>query len=460
MSLEKKGSRYINDVLQYCGELLDKSDISSITIKDILGFEPPEGANVFLPYIKCVPLTALFPLYDRLTVGIPKIEKVSRIQDEIGLTFDDIVTLAHKKKLTLFIKTDCRFCLEQMSGVVQRFVENDVPLIFSGSQEELLALKAAETADIDLEEGKRIEAEYSKLIESPKTREMNKRLRERMSGLTVDLLGGDKLTLKRFRDTTYPIEICSRIKPTAEYLQEVIEIGRKGCPSEQLVHLVERLHIVPHFLLAKTLHSTLSSNITCKYLYNFYGIEKDLGRKLPKQKLLDYFDPTKLDFIEKKLHIAYSEDIPLEEYVEIFDSETTNGMRKIIYSMKSATTSKTSFIALQNLINEYNQEVNELILRETKRAKIVYATSDILRSNAEAIRLLIEGMGEKFANAPQKAWDCIALPRRYRSSISKWLKQKMTRVESKLVGVSPEIIHLYRVRTCLDKLKQTPKNAQ
>ena len=425
-----------------------KSDVSSLSFKDILGFEPPKGANVFLPHIKCVPITTLLPLYDKLTVGISKIENISQIQDQTGLTLSDIVALAHREKLSLYINVDCLSCLKEMSDVVQQFVDNDVPLIFAGPQETLLALKAAETAGIDVEEGEKIENEYSDLIESPQTKELNEKLNafakllhEKGESLPSDLP-------LRIRDTTYPMAICSKIKPTAEYLREVIELGRKGAPSDYLKALVGRLHMIPNFLMSKASHSILSTNATCRFLY---GIEEDFKKSLRMLKPPDYFDPTKLEFIEKKLHIAYCEDIPLVEYAEIFDSKTTKALRKIINKIISeASQRKMSFFALQNSIDDYNQEVNELISRKTKRAKIVYATSDILRSNVEAIKLLIGGIAEKYLNAPQKAWDCIGLPRRYRRSVSEWLRQKRVWVESKLVGVSPEIIHLYHTRTCLE----------
>ena len=210
--------------------------------------------------------------------------------------------------------------------------------------------------------------------------------------------------------------------------------------------------MIPKFLLAKIFNSALSTNATCRFLY---GTEKDFNESLPSPKPPDYFDSTKLEFIEKKLHIAYSEDVPLVEYAQVFDSKITQSLRKIVKTIISDTTAvSTSFIALQNLANNYNQEVNTLISRRTKRAKIVYATSDILRSNTEAIKMLLGGVAQKYLNAPLKAWDCAVLPRRYRSSVSNWLRQKSAWVESKLVGVSPDIIHLYHTRTCLERLKQ------
>lgn len=447
MSLEEKGSKYIEDVLRYSSELLDKSDVSGLSTRDILGFEPPKGANVFLPYIKCVPITTLLPLYDTLIVGIPKIEKVSRIQDATGLTFDNIVMLAQKGKLVLLLNVDCVECLKEMSSVVQQFVDNNVPLFFAGHQETLLALKAAESVGIDFQEGKKIIGQYSELIEDQKTKELRKKLHafaKRVHQPPPEVY-----------ESTYPMQSCSRIKPTAEYLRQVIEIGQRGESPEYLQALVGRLFMIPKLLMARMFHSTLSTNITCRHLHE---IEKDFGKSL-KPKSPHYFDPTKLEFIEKRLQIAYSEDIPLDEYAEIFDSKTTSAVRKTITTIMSETASRKSFIALQNSITDYNQQISELARRKSKRAKIVYAISDILRSNAEAIKMLLMGAAEKYLNVSQKAWDCIVLPKRYRRSVSSWLEQKTVGVESRLADVSPDVLHLYRVRTCVEKLKKMPQDA-
>ena len=448
MSLHQKGSRYVDDVLSYTRELFLESDISNLNLKDILGFEPPKGANVFVPYIQCIPITALLPLYDTLIVGIPKIKKISNVKNETGFTFDDIVNLAHNKRLILYVNVDCVTCLSEMSSVIQQFVDNDVPLFFQAYQELLLALKAADTVGINCDEGWKIMEQYSLLIEDKKTKDDRKKLYA-LARRLHKMPGKPPFTALRY---TYPITICSMIKPTVDYVRQVIHIGKKGASKEHLRALIQRLYMIPKFLMAKAFNSNLSTNIACRHLH---GIEEVFKESLPSLKTPNYFDPSKLEFIEKKLHIAYSENISLAEYSEIFDSKTTEIMRKIVKKIMSDPLKKgKSFIALQNSLNDYNREVSELISRRTKRTKIVYASSDILRSNAEAIKMLIGGVAEKYLNAPQKAWDCVIIPQRYRHSISKWLTEKAVNLESKLVGVSPDIIHLYHVRTCLDKIKR------
>jgi len=422
MSSIQKGSRYIRDILAYSHELLEKKDYSNLRFRDIVGFDPPKGTSVFLPYVKCVPTAALLPLYDTLVVGISKIERINQMKDKTGLTFDDIVTLAHKGKLMLFVDVDCINCLEEMSEVIQQLVDNDVHLVLGSWQGDLLALKTAERLGVDVDRGEGL-------------------LKEFCIAVTTD----GKL---RYSPHMRP---CSMIKPTAEYVRQLIEVSRNGRPKEYVEAMADQLYMIPKLLLAKAFNSIFSTNVGCRYVGEVKRNLEDLAGAKP----IEQVDPYTLEFIEKKLHIAYSEHIPLAEYNEIFDSKTTESMRQIIRKIVAHDHSKGRFVvALQNSLDEYNKQVEELISRATTRTKIVYATSDILKSNAGAIRLLMEGIAGKYLNAPQKAWDCFVVPKRYRSGISRWLSEKAVDLESKLAGVSPDIVHLYRVRTCVEKLTQ------
>lgn len=445
MSRATRGSRYIKDVLAYSSELLSKRDLRDVSTKDILGFEVPKAANAYVPYIRCVPITTLLPLYDRLIVGIPKIEKISHVHQRLGMNLEDIFALAHAKRLVILVDVDCVECLEEMSTVVQELVDNDVPVFFAHPQEQLLALKAAETVGVDYDEGKRIGKEYTEVVEVP-----------HLGNAPFDDLMRRKIQAGEFAIFPYPLGICSKIKPTAEYLREVIALAKKGESHEYVQALVERLYMVPHLLSAKMLNSNLSTNVGCRHLY---GLEGEVGDSLPTHEPVEYFDPAKLEFIERKLRIAYSDDISLKDYAQAFDSKTTGVMRGILHKMISHEGNwEIPFTKLQELVGEYNESVGQLATRRTKKAKVLYATSDILRSNAEAIKILVAGVAEKYLGVPDKAWDCVGLPIQYRRSALNWLRDRTTGLESKLAGVSPDMIHLYHTRTCLDRLRQTPES--
>lgn len=433
MSSAERGTRYIEDVSSYSDEHLKKQDYSNLRIKDIVGFEPPRGTSVFLPYVRCVPTTSLLPLYDTLVVGLPKIEKVDRFRDETGLTFDEVVVLAQKGRLVPFIDVDCFGCLLEMSEVVQQLVDNNVNLILGGSQSNLLALKTAESVGVDYDSGTELVKKLSLATEN----EEEKKQREEAlkSNVEVYRYGGHTL-------------LCASIKPTAEFVEQLIKLANDGSPREYVDTLTGRLSMIPRFLLAKAFNSTFSTNVGCRYIGEVENLEAPL-----RTESLETFDPYVLEFIERKLRIAYSENLPVSEYIDIFDSRTTNAMRSIFGQIVSEASSKGgSLISLQNSIEQYNQQVEELIARSTKRTKIVYGTSDVLRANAGAIKMLLEGAAEKYINAPQKAWDCFVVPKHYRDAVSKWLSEKAVGLEAALAGVTPDIIHLYNTRTCIDRL--------
>jgi hypothetical protein len=434
MSSFEKGTRYISDVLSYSREHLEKEDYSNLRIKDIIGFEPPKGSNVFLPNVNCVPTTSLLALYDTLVVGFPKIDKIDHFRDKIGLTFDDVIALAHKGRLVPFIDVDCIGCLREMSEVVQQLVDNNVDLFLGGPQSTLLALRTAESAGVDYKSGKKLHEELSLATENE---EQRKEREEVLKKTNVHVYWG----------TPY-VRLCASIKPTSEFVVQLIRLAKEGSPKEYIDTLADRLTMVPNLLLAKAFNSTFSTNAACRYIEETEKLETPLGTNP-----LEAFDPYVLEFIERKLRIAYSENLPISEYIDIFDSRTTEAMRTIFGRIVTSASSKGgSLINLQNSIEEYNRQVEELIARSTKRTKMVYATSDVLRANAGAIKMLLEGAAEKYINAPEKAWDCFIVPKRYRNAVSKWLGEKAVGLEAALAGVTPEAVHLYHTRTCIDRL--------
>lgn len=441
MPLSPKGIRYIKDVLGYSQELLESGEYENLNLKDILGFSPPRGVTVFLPNIKCVPTKTLLPLYDTLVVGIPSIKNINKTKEKTGLTFDEIITLSQKGKLILYINADCPLCLTDMSYFIEKLVDNNVDFFFSVLQSALLCLKAASPIGTDVNAGIRMLAD---MPESDEERKLAQNYRKIIKGLGIP-------TSEPGADWIYPhLLINAMIKPTAEYLKYLWEHEKEIPPTLNTI-LSNRIMLTPGLLLAKALSSNFSTNIACRFLSDV----EDKTAIATNDNEIAQLDNYALDFIEKKLKIAYSDKMSLSEYSDLFDSNTTKAIRQLVKKVALDSSSQPkSLIGLQKSINDYNRQVEELAARSTKRAKIVYATSDILRSNGEAIKLLMQGASKKFLNVPDKAWDCAVVPAKYRSDVSNWLKEKALNIEAKLAGVSPEVLQLYRTRTCMDKLEK------
>lgn len=452
MASSQKGKRYIQDVMDYSRELLEKEDHSGLRIRDIIGFEVPKGATVFLPYVKCIPTVALLPMYDTLIVGIGKVENIKHMKDKTGLTFDDIVTLAQKEKLVLYVDVDCPLCLDDMSNVIYEFVDREVPLFFGPLQSTLLALKTSTPSEVDVNGGRQLLVNLARAGGKKEERAL-----EKVKTLATKMahLRGLQQPLDEFMWLPF-LMTCASMKPTSEYIRHLIEVGTSKRQKEYVSALRRRLYMIPKLFIAKAFDSTFSTNVGCRYFYEGETNSKETPTEVVYAEQLD---PYELEFIEKKLHIGYSESIPLAEYSDLFDSRITNSLRQTVRRILTMSRQKgKSFITLQNALDDYNRQVEELATRSTRRTKMVYAMTDILRSNAGAIRLLMEGIAEKYLNAPHKAWDCFVVPKGYRHTISKWLQEKTLNLESRLAGASPEIIHLYRTRTCLEKLKKRPKS--
>lgn len=451
MASSQKGKRYVQDVLDYSRELLEKEDHSSLRIRDIIGFEVPKGATVFLPYVKCIPTVALLPMYDTLIVGIGKVENTKHMKDKTGLTFDDIVTLAHKEKLVIHIDVDCPLCLEDMSNVIYEFVDREVPFFFGPLQSILLALKTATPSEVDLNGGRQLLVNLVRAEGKKEERDL-----ERLKILATEMAHsrGLQQPLDEIMWAPY-LMTCASMKPTSEYIRHLAKVVKDKRQKKYVDALWRRLYIIPKLFVAKAFDSTFSTNVGCRFFYEGETNSEETSTAMHAEQL----DPYELEFIEKKLHIGYSESIPLAEYSDLFDSRITNSLRQTVRRILTTSHQKgKSFIPLQNALDDYNRQVEELATRSTRRTKMVYAMTDILRSNAGAIRLLMEGVAEKYLNAPHKAWDCFVVPKGYRQAMSKWLKEKTLNIESRLAGASPEIIHLYRTRTCLEKLKKKPKS--
>jgi hypothetical protein len=428
------GLRYIRDVSSYSFDVLQKEDLSNISLKDILGFKPPDGANVFLNYVGCIPLEALFPVYDTIIAGMPKAKNIAEFERKTRIKFNDFIALSQSGKLLPYFNTDCFFCLEELAPIIQQLVDNNVRFFLGGTQSVLLMLKAAGTKEIDFNLGEKLVEDFTQLASSKK--EISELQMFRIA------LKEKGYNPRQFEWAT-TVRICSTIKPTSEYIKQIIEIGKKGATPEELMGLCGELSMTPSMFLARAFNSILSTNVGCRHI---------ISEKVKKDRSdLQVVDSFELQFIEKKLRIAISDKIPLADYLSIFDSKTTAALRRITRQIISEARLKSnSVLSLQNTLDEYNEQVEDLVKRSTKRAKLVFATSDIVRSNSTAIKMALQGVTQKYLNTPEKAWDCIVLPDKYRTSTTKWLGGKALKLESLLSGVSPDIIQLYKIRTCLE----------
>jgi hypothetical protein len=306
--VSQKGIRYIREFLEYSKDIINRENYSNVKEIDILGFDIPKGATAFLPHIRCVPTTALLPLYDTLIVGIPHFKNMDDLRKVTGLTLEEIISLSQKGRLILYFDVDCPLCLIDMSPLIEQLIDNNVNFFFSVLQATALCLKVAAPIGVDIKSGR-------EMIENANWD--NKAL------LTM---AGYRNYLKNFGFTefsnpylVFPEELLnSTIKPTAEYLK-FLRDSQNEIPSDLEVFLSNRLKVTPNLILSRAFSSNFSTNVDCR---RFIGLEATPKAVVPiNSSETQEIDPFTLDFIEKKLSIAYSSDMNLSEYSDLFDSE-------------------------------------------------------------------------------------------------------------------------------------------
>jgi len=157
-----------------------------------------------------------------------------------------------------------------------------------------------------------------------------------------------------------------------------------------------------------------------------------------------------LDYVVKNLRIAYSDEIPLEDYIAIFGSNTTEKMRRVVEKIINDSKSKESpHHELRRIIDDYNTEIEEFSTR--KRTKILYGISNVINKNKDAIKSTLVGPIDKYVGT---GLDKFSLPDKEKQEISKWFGEKTESLQAAMLGISPDVLQLHKVR---EELKMEDK---
>jgi hypothetical protein len=355
MSTEQKGIRYIKDVLEYSNELLQRGDYSNLSLKDIIGFNPPKGSSVFLPNISCVPLSSMLPLYDTIVVGIPVIKNNRQMKQVTGFSFEEIMGLSQRGKIVLYVDVDCGLCLRQMANVIQAFVDNHINFFFSNIQSTLLCLKTAQPLGIDAIGGRRLIKEY--FLKEAK-RMPNDEIRIlKYYWQDMEKIGWDSLSANKYVENSLStgIVVSAMIKPMIECFNHYTELISNNKEVNHAKAFESNFFVVTNLLLAKAFDATFSTNIGCRFFKNNSEETQSVQEKPDSMSTIDAYA---LEFVEKQLQIAYSEKISILEYSDLFDSTVTRSMRELFKEIGFKKPNKKSIVALQILIDDYNKQVN------------------------------------------------------------------------------------------------------
>jgi len=145
-----------------------------------------------------------------------------------------------------------------------------------------------------------------------------------------------------------------------------------------------------------------------------------------------------IDYILSGLKVNYSHDIPLEDYVEIFDGKTSKALRKIVANLLNDPLSRKYTQRLSARIYDLNQQVEELA--EGRAAQIFEAISD----------MALYG-GKKFIES--KTQQYVRIPKRGFVKLAEWLASKGIDLQAKIERKDWSIAQLYKAQCKLKKCK-------
>lgn len=145
-----------------------------------------------------------------------------------------------------------------------------------------------------------------------------------------------------------------------------------------------------------------------------------------------------MEYILEGLKVKYSPDIPLGQYVNIFDSKTSKALRRVVEKLLSDPLSKRFSHRLSARIYDLNQQVEELA--EGKAVKIFETISDMAVYGGEKF---IESQSQRFIKVPKKGL----------IKLAEWLASRGVDLQAKLYRKDWALAQLCKARCKLERCK-------
>lgn len=358
-------------------------------VDEILGFKLGQS-RCFIPFLSCGRLpsriTTLIPLYETVIMPIhpiaqlhKKFEKVadsSTFKTVHGLTPTELATLAEEGRVLPY------FCQEYTSydeRTIKPLLQSGLPRV---SPRTMLLIRSA--AWHLIAEGK--DSEHFEQL------------------ATEDI--------KSFAQGS-----ASKLEPKcATCLALCYMLGIREQHREKLFEKNQAC-LVSYAASANYLDAVLQAN--CTFAKEVMGNMGDL----PEGIDIDYF--------LKGLRLAYSPDLSLEEYVEVFDSKTSKALRRILTNLLSDPLSSKYNERLSAKIYDLNRQVREIA--DSKIAKVYETVSDMALYGGKKF---IESQSQKYVRVPKRGF----------IRMSDWLASKGIDLTAKVKRKDWSIAQLYRAQ--------------
>lgn len=463
MEIQKKIERIEKESLENYRELLRKKD--GFTTKDIFesfSFKYPKGIKAYNCYPESISIKSLLPLYttvlQRIYTFAPYYNNhILRGCDDFkriyGFSPDEIAILSEKKKI---IPIFSNYISQYPVEIVESIIESEVYLtwpqldgLYLGKLNEL-GIYAEPFADDFIEPfvcdsdivhffGTAMELDVCK--SGIKRASHIKPVKEL---LEVFLIVLDKCLVKNIANMRPSIPRSSAVSTWAKFAK----VSGTFITANNATTIVE----------ASTLESILQqpnyylSDIAIELLGRLPDITTLLRAKDTELRPID--EICNLEYIVKKLGIAYSEGMNLNDYLEILNNRRTKSVRKIVNNIVSEYDKrKEEGIQLSRIIDEYNEKIIEICT--SKRLKYVYSFSNLISQNLESICGILFGAG--FLSLTGSPYGFLApiaeklsgfeIPKEEKDAINEFLKENVSKLFTR-----PDIIQLHEIR---EEIKKT-----
>jgi len=400
---------------------IDEIEKGNIEKNDLFPFKFPSGSNTLFARHKPLKtyLTALLPLYDTIFYELPHGKGT---ENEIGLSKLQLIELSEKKRAIPIIFPQ----IEKYDNDIKEFIlEHDAPYL---TYNNMMALRH----HFCIENNLLNEKEYFN----------NLKLLPELSNKEWVVISKKEWAIVDGKD----IQNGGKFK----FLQDKEKWTRFNAKEIELLSKVAIASSRNVFIESMVLNSTLQQpefflNLSNKF-FDFVNTD-DFNLSDVWEDYDDFgLDEYGLEYIVKNLKIAYTPDMNIKDYLEIFDNNTTRKIRNIMKDIGSIRANSKDFHKLKILIDDYNSQVVEF--SNEGRAKLLMHTTQVMKYNYDAMKMLFIGPLKKFLGVDLSKF---GLPEDEKKMFSGWVGEKTEGAYAKLLGKSVPVLQLWKIRRELEK---------
>jgi len=173
-------------------------------------------------------------------------------------------------------------------------------------------------------------------------------------------------------------------------------------------------------------------------------------------KLPLFLENTRLEYFLQGLNLAYSPEMPLNEYLQVFTSQRRKELRALIARLLEQK------VAVEDVILEINRGISDLEkLARTRHWRFVSHVGSLIKANARTLTIAAAGATGWIGAGPAAAVAGAVLAKLAETTIPDELSKDLSRLGEDVAAVlhamilrqSPSILHIIQIRKDLEKIR-------